>query len=161
MSVVKADVDPGLGPDLNCAIDRATSGSAGRPPREWEPMLEKETSPRPIPAPPSRIPRPWQGDPPWVCPKSPPAENAHLPLPPSPGLWVHSSSTFRGSPPQLPRGDPFIGQYNSRFSADRQQHPLLHPCFWKQISPVSCREKAWPASFSNTAPSPPARLGSL
>ena len=74
-------------------------------------MLEKGTSPHPIPAPPSRIPRPLAlgGGPPWVCPKSPPAENArvisaHLPLPPSPGLWVRSSSTFRGSPPQLPRG---------------------------------------------------------
>lgn len=37
MSVVKADVDPGLGPDLNCAIDRVTSGSAGRAPENENP----------------------------------------------------------------------------------------------------------------------------
>ena len=75
--------------------------------------------------------------------------------------WVSPSAPPR--PRHPPRGhvlpaDPFTGQYNSRFSADRRRHPLFHPCSWKQISPGSCRETAWPASFSHTS-LPAARLG--
>lgn len=71
-------------------------------PQERELILEKEASLCPM-APPSRIPSPWSGDPPWVCPKASPAENSRVisaappPSPPAfPGLWVCPGSTFRG-----------------------------------------------------------------
>ena len=171
MRVVKAEEDPGLGPDLNCAIDRASSGSAEKIPGEREPMLEKEASPDPIPAPPSRIPRPWGEEPTLglseVSPSREFPSHFHPPTPPS-FPWPLGALQFRllwVSPPQLPRGpdtqpwvhvlplDPLTVQYNSQLSADRWQHPLWHPFFWKQISPLSCGETAWPASFSHTAPS--------
>ena len=119
-------------------------------------MLEKETLLHPIPAPPSRIPRPlaWRGGPTLGLSKVSPSRECpgHFrpPTPPSfpwplGALQFHLPWVSPSAPPRPrhpPRGhvlpaDPFAGQYNS--PADRRRHPLLHPCFWKQISPLVLR----------------------
>ena len=134
-------------------------------------MLEKETSPGPIPAPPSRIPSPWGEEPTLglskVSPRQripgsfPPPYPSRLPLapgcapvPPSMGLSPSAPPRPR-HPPLGPRpalGPPY-GAVQLAVLSRPAAAPALAPLLLEANLPRVLRETAWPASFSHTAPS--------
>ena len=108
-------------------------------------MLEKQTSPHPIPAPPSRIPRPWVGEPTLGLSKDSPSrgfpDHFRPPTPPS-FPWLLGALQFHlpwVSPPSAPL---------------RPRHPPLgtHPALGPPYGAVQLTVPSRPAAAPALAP---------